>query len=219
MTVLAIDGPAGAGKSTTARAVARVLGWDYVDTGAMYRGLAWAALSRGVDPHDGNALGDLAASLRVRPAGDRIVVDGHDVTERIRGPEVTAAVPAVSSHPRVRAVMSGLQRRLAAGRDVVMEGRDIGTAVFPNAEVKVYLTASLAVRARRRARQLGRAEDAGTLADLESSLESRDANDSSRSSAPLAIPEKALVIDSTQLEIAAVVEAIVAEVRRALGGG
>jgi CMP/dCMP kinase len=209
VTIVAIDGPAGAGKSSTARGVARTLGWDYVDTGAMYRAVALAARQRAIDPEDGPALGALAASLRIAPQADRMIVDGADVTDRLRSPEVTDTVSAVSAHAEVRAVMSRLQRALAASRDVVMEGRDIGTSIAPHAEVKVYLTASLATRARRRCHQLGLRCDPETLADLESSLAERDRRDSSRAESPLSASPTAVVIDSTEHDLAAIVATIV----------
>jgi CMP/dCMP kinase len=215
VSVVAIDGPAGAGKSTVARAVADQLGWDYVDTGAMYRAVAVAALQRGIDPRDEGALAQLAAGVRVEPVGDRVLLDGADISTRIRDSEVTAAVSAVSAHPEVRAVMAKRQQELARGGDVVMEGRDIGTTIAPNADVKVYLTAGLSVRARRRARQLGLPESPSRLAEIESSLDARDAADSLRTASPLAKAEGAVTIDSTHIDVDEVVALIVERVRAA----
>jgi cytidylate kinase len=216
VSVVAIDGPAGAGKSTVARAVATALGWDYVDTGAMYRAVALAALQRDVDAADGDALADLAGTVRIEVNDDRVYLDGAEVTTRIRGPEVTAVVSEVSAQREVRAVMARRQQELARASNVVMEGRDIGTTVAPTAAVKVYLTASQPVRAERRARQLGLAPTPSTLADLESSLQGRDRADSGRQTSPLARANDALTIDSTDMDVGAVVALIVARVRESV---
>jgi CMP/dCMP kinase len=213
VSVVAIDGPAGAGKSTVARAVADEVGWDYVDTGAMYRAVALAALERHIDPEDPRALAQLAAVVGIEPVGDRIFLDGTDVSAPIRAARVTAAVSAVSAHPEVRAVMAERQQELARRGNVVMEGRDIGTTIAPKAELKVYLTASLPVRAQRRARQLGSQESPTTLAEIESSLEARDAADSGRKASPLAKAEGAVTIDSTDKDVDAVVALIVERIR------
>jgi cytidylate kinase len=219
VTVVAIDGPAGAGKSTVARELAHALGWRYVDTGAMYRALAFAALERGIEPTDGAALGRLASCLEITVDGHRVTVSGADVSGRIRAPEVTRWVSEVSAHPEVRSVMVLRQRRLAAAGDVVMEGRDIGTAVVPNAEVKVYLTASLPIRARRRARDLGLHTDASTLAELERELARRDATDASRATSPLSQAPDAMVVDATDADVDTVVRTIVARIERSGRGG
>src|SRR5215204_3321794 len=153
--VIAIDGPAGAGKSTVARAVAKRLGFTYLDSGAMYRCVALAALERGADPGDGGAMGDLAASLAIALDGDRVELDGRDVSAAIREPRVTDASSVVSTHPAVRGAMVAEQRRLIAAGRYVAEGRDIGTVVSPEAPLKVFLTASPQERARRRAEQMG----------------------------------------------------------------
>jgi cytidylate kinase len=218
VTVVAIDGPAGAGKSTVARELAHALGWRHVDTGAMYRALAVAALERGIEPSDGAALGRLASCLEITAEGPRVSVGGADVSGRIRAPEVTRTVSEVSAHPEVRSVMVLRQRRLAAG-DVVMEGRDIGTAVVPDAEVKVYLTASLPTRAWRRARDLGLPPDASTLAELERELARRDATDASRATSPLSQARDAMVVDATDVDVETVVRTIVARIERSGRGG
>src|SRR5947208_2570972 len=193
MPVVAIDGPAGSGKSTVARTVAARLGIAYLDTGAMYRSVAFAALGHGVDPTDGEALAKLASGLDIQ-LGDRVVVDGVDATAPIRSPEVTAVVSAVSAHPPVRAEMVHRQRRWAAEHGGgVAEGRDIGTVVFPDADVKVFLTASEDERARRRQRD-DRAPDVSAVA---ADLARRDALDSSRATSPLRPAEDAAVIDTT----------------------
>jgi cytidylate kinase len=219
VTVVAIDGPAGAGKSTVAQAVARELGWAYVDTGAIYRAVALAALERGVDVADGAALERLASALDLKVAGEHVHLDGRDVGARIRAADVTAAATTVAAHGGVRSALARLQADLAARGDVVMEGRDIATVVVPDAEVKVYLTASLPERARRRARQLGVDRDDAALKEVAQSLEARDAADSTRAASPLARAPGALVIDSTRSSVAEVTAAIVARVREVRRGG
>ena len=213
MSVVAIDGPAGAGKSTVARALAAALGWDYVDTGAMYRAVALAAIEHEIEPTDGDALARLAAQVRFEVIDDRVYLEGADVTTRIRDPEVTGVVSEVSAQRAVRGVMARRQQELARAGDVVMEGRDIGTTVAPTAEVKVYLTASLPVRAERRARQLSLPQNPSTIAEIESTLQARDRADSARETSPLARADDALTIDSTELDVDAVVALIVGRVR------
>ncbi|MGH2748144.1 MAG: (d)CMP kinase [Actinomycetota bacterium] len=210
MTAIAIDGPAGAGKSTVARAAARSLGYEYIDTGAMYRAIAWAALERGVDERDEPRLAALARSLLIEPQEDRLMVDGRDATAEIRGSEVTSVVSVVSAHPAVRAAMVDRQRALTRGRNVVMEGRDIASVVLPDAAVKVFLTASLTERARRRCRQLGLPEDPATLAATARDLELRDTEDSNRTSSPLTRSPEAVVIDSSDRSVEEVVAEIAA---------
>jgi cytidylate kinase len=216
---VAIDGPAGAGKSTVARAVARALGWSYVDTGAMYRAVALAILERGYDPADAEHVETLVGAVDIDAADDRVFLDGRDVTERIRRDDVTAAVSAVSAHPGVRRAMVERQRTLARRGEVVMEGRDIGSAVIPAARVKVFLDASLDERARRRARQQGLAPSPETLRDLAASLAGRDEADSSRAASPLVRAREAVVIDSTDEDVDGVVDAIVDLVRKAENAG
>ncbi|MGH2817118.1 MAG: (d)CMP kinase [Actinomycetota bacterium] len=213
MTVIAIDGPAAAGKSTVARAVALALGYEYLDTGAMYRAVALAALENDVDPQDGHGLGELARSLKIAATPGRATIDGRDVTARIRDSDVTELVPAISARPEVREALVALQRDAAATADVVMEGRDIGSAAVPDAEIKVFLTASPDERARRRVRQLGAAEDSDTLESYRLSIEARDASDSNRTLSPLVQPEDAFVIDSTGRPIDEVVDEIVSLAR------
>ncbi len=213
MTVIAIDGPAAAGKSTVARAVALALGYEYLDTGAMYRAVALAALENDVDPQDCHGLGELARSLKIAATPGRATIDGRDVTARIRDSDVTELVPAISARPEVREALVALQRDAAATADVVMEGRDIGSAAVPDAEIKVFLTASPDERARRRVRQLGAAEDSDTLESYRLSIEARDASDSNRTLSPLVQPEDAFVIDSTGRPIDEVVDEIVSLAR------
>jgi cytidylate kinase len=195
--VIAIDGPAGSGKSTVSRALARRLGLDRLDTGAMYRAVAWAALDRGIDPADRPAVASLARGLAI-VVGDRIEADGTDVTESIRGPEVSGAVSVVAANPDVRAVLVEHQRRWVASRGGgVVEGRDIGSVVFPGADVKVYLTASADERARRRPEE---GPDA---------LSRRDRLDSTRPVSPLGVADGARVIDTTGRAVADIVDEVV----------
>lgn len=211
--VIAIDGPVGAGKSTVARALARRLGYRYVDTGAMYRSVAWAAIHGGVSLADEPAVAGLARDLDIEfvpdPSGQRVMIDGEDATEAIRRPEMSEASSIVSAYPAVREAMVALQRRMGAARDVVMEGRDIGTVVFPDAEVKVYLDASLDERAGRRFRELqGRGETA-TYEEVRRALEDRDRRDSTRAHSPLRVAPGAIMVNSTGMVVEEVVEEIV----------
>ena len=198
MTVVAVDGPAGAGKSTVARAVADELGFTYLDTGAMYRAVALGATERGVPP------GSVAASLRIEP-GERVLVDGRDVTDEIRTPEVSEAASQAAADPEVRRAVAAQQRRLLARGDWVAEGRDIGTVIAPGAEVKVFLTAEPAERARRRAVELG--VDAATVL-AEQTI--RDERDRRREHSPLVPAEGAIEIDTTHMTLPEVVDRIVA---------
>lgn len=196
--VIAIDGPAGSGKSTVSQAVAVRLGLDRLDTGAMYRAVTWAVLEAGIDPGDQAAVADLARSLSLR-VGERVEADGVDVTEAIRGPEVSAAVSVVAANPEVRAAMVERQRRWMAERDGgVVEGRDIGSVVFPDADVKIFLTASDDERARRRPE-----EDPVAL-------HRRDRLDRSRPVSPLDVATGARIIDTTDRAVQDVVEEVVA---------
>lgn len=210
MAALAIDGPAGAGKSTVARAVASALGWRYVDSGAMYRAIALAVLRAGADAGDEDAVAAIAEAAQVDLDGARVRLDGDDVSERIRASDVTRIVSTVAAHPRVRSALLGKQRDLAAAADVVMEGRDIGTAVLPDAEIKVYLTATASERARRRALEQGLPQDETTLASMERELSRRDTADATRDVAPLTRAEGAHEVDTTGLTLEEVVERICA---------
>jgi cytidylate kinase len=208
MRVIAIDGPAGSGKSTVARLLAERLGLEYLDTGAMYRGVAFAALRRGIDPADADLVADMVGTLdlQVTPEGTR--VDGVDATIEIRGPEVTRAVSIVAANPAVRAEMVSRQREWARARGGgVLEGRDIGSVVFPDAELKVYLTASPEVRAERRSREVTDLDYHTVAADLAR----RDALDQGREIDPLQTAEEsdAVVVDTTDLTIDEVLELLV----------
>lgn len=195
---VAIDGPAGAGKSTLARSLAAHLGLERLDTGAMYRSVAWAALERGVDPADAPAVAALARGLAIE-VSERVLVDGADATQGIRSAAVDAAVSAVAANPEVRHEMVARQRAWVAARGGgVVEGRDIGTVVLPEADLKVYLTAVSGERARRRAAERG---GSVVLAEVAAALDRRDALDSTRRASPLPppgdVPPDALVVDST----------------------
>lgn len=221
--IVAIDGPSGSGKSSVAREVARRCGLTYLDTGAMYRSVAHACLERGVDPADDAATAEVARDLRIEfaPCGDgqRVLAGGEDVTAQIRTPEVERAVSPVSANPAVREAMVAEQRRFGEAGDVIAEGRDVGTVVFPNADVKVFLSASPEARARRRAVQreggdLARGVDAAVDAEAERAvledLVRRDAYDSSRAASPLRPADDAVRIDSSELSFDEVVQAVIA---------
>jgi CMP/dCMP kinase len=214
--VVAIDGPAGAGKSTIARRLAEDLGWAWLDTGAMYRAAACVALEAGVPLDDAGALARLVERLDIAltPTG-RVRVGTRDVTRRIRSPEVTAAVSRVASVPAVRRVMVGHQRRFAAANGrIVAEGRDIGTVVFPDACVKIYLDADADERARRRlAQEAGDRADVRAVGRVKADLEARDAQDRSRRVAPLRAAPDAWRLDTTHLTLEQVFEAVRSHVR------
>ncbi len=207
--IVAIDGPSGAGKGTVARAVAARLGFRHVDTGAMYRAVAWKAL------HDGLEIADEAAVVAVgeRAVFDleqgRVTIDGHDVAAAIRTPEIDKASAAVARHPAVRRVLVARQRALGAVGGIVMEGRDIGTVVFPDADVKIYLDASPEERARRRAADPAHAiSKVAQLSDVATALAERDKSDSTRAASPLAVAPDAVVIDTTGVPIGDVIERV-----------
>lgn len=203
--VIAIDGPAGSGKSTVGRLLANRLGLTYLDTGAMYRGVAFAVLRQGIDLEDPEAVADVACKVDLRIEEKVVLVDGVDATTEIRGPEVSAAVSAVAANSKVREELRERQRAWAGAHGGgVIEGRDIGSVVFPDALLKVYLTADPEVRANRRAVEIG-ADDAGEVAN---DMARRDAADSRRSDSPLVEPDGAVNIDSTHLGIDNVVDLI-----------
>ena len=206
--VIAIDGPAGAGKSTVAKGVARALGFTYLDSGAMYRAVALAALDRGIEPDDGARLGELAWDLNIDFQGDTIRLDGKPVEGRIRSPEVTIAASRVSVHPQVRQAMVKRQRELIAAGNYVAEGRDIGTVVSPDSPLKVFLTANEEERARRRA-----AESGESVTQVQEAIRDRDARDRERADSPLLAAEESVDIDTTDLSPDQVVERIVALAR------
>jgi len=214
---VAVDGPSGSGKSSTARGVAKRLGWSYLDTGAMYRAMTWWLLTHGVDVDDPLAVASRADEPRLEvftdPDGPGVLIDGLDVSEEIRDPNVTNAVSAVSAVPDVRKRLVELQRAAMEAGPVVIEGRDIGTVVVPDAPVKVFLVASSNARAERRTAELGNQHDVN-LEDTLTSLKRRDLLDSSRDVSPLSRADDAVEIDSTDLSLDEVIETVVALVRQ-----
>jgi cytidylate kinase len=203
--VVTVDGPAGAGKTTAARELARRLGFRLLDTGAMYRAVALSLARAGIDVDDEVALARHLAQLRLEVDGGRVRVNGRDVTEEIRTEAVGALTSRLTALHAVRDAVTPLQRRLASAGGIVLEGRDTGSVVWPQAEVKFYLDASLAERARRRHAELARAGAGVSLDEVQRELEERDARDRSRTVAPLVTPAQATVIDTTALTPDAVV--------------
>jgi cytidylate kinase len=216
MRVIAIDGPAGSGKSTVGRLLAERLGLTYLDTGAMYRAVAFAAIQHGVDPDDMDRVARLARAIDIEVGERGVFVDGIDASVEIRGPEVTRAVSLVAANPEVRDELRARQRQWAAERGGgVIEGRDIGSVVFPDAVLKVYLTASAEVRAARRAKEMtDLAYD-----DVAADIARRDAADTGREHSPLTEAEGSLVVDTSELGIPQVVEHLAELVEAADPGG
>ncbi len=213
--VVTIDGPAGAGKSVAARELARRLGFRLLDTGALYRALAWAVRQAGVHPDDSPALARVLDETRVEIAGDRVLVDGRDVSEQIRTPEISRLTSQLTTLGPVRDKMTPLQRELAARGGIVLEGRDTGTVVWPGAEVKFYLDADLETRARRRRLDLlARGVDMDLTAVVED-VARRDRQDIERALAPLRKPEGAVVVDTSRLGVEDVVERMLKVVEQA----
>jgi len=210
--VIAIDGPAGAGKSTIASRIARKLGYVNLESGAMYRALALKAIEGDVGFDDEAGLVELAekSHIDLEPSfdGNRVLLDAQNVSQRIRDRDVTEAASKVSVHPRVRAWMVARQRAMGAGGGIVMEGRDIGTKVFPNADVKIFLDADPSVRGDRRFRQQGPDQDPKKAEALVAELRERDHRDRTRATSPLVAAPDAVVIDSTQLSIDQVLERV-----------
>lgn len=218
---MAIDGPSAAGKSTVARAVARRLGYRYLDTGAMYRSVALIALRRGIALTDAAALGRLADALAIEFApvssGEGVLADGEEVSEALRSPEVSAAASLVSAVEGVRSAMVARQRALAADGGVVVEGRDIGTVVFPDAEVKVFLDATLDARVRRRYEELRAREAPVTLEEVQRDEAERDRRDATRPLSPLRPAGDSVVIDTTTLSADQVADAVIRLVEERAG--
>jgi CMP/dCMP kinase len=206
--VIAIDGPAGAGKSTVARGVAKALGFTYLDSGAMYRCVALAALERHVDQEDGERLGELAWSLDIGFDGGSIQLDGKPVEGKVRTPEVTIAASHISVHPQVRQAMVKRQRELIATGNYVAEGRDIGTVVSPDSPLKIFLIADEDERARRRA-----ADSGESIAEVQQAMRDRDTRDQQRADSPLRAADDSLEVDTTDLSPDDVVERIAALAR------
>ena len=215
--VITIDGPAGAGKTTVSRTLADRLGYRYIDTGALYRAVALTASRKGVRSADDAALGKLCRGLELQyvqtESGLRLLANGEDVTEKLRTPEVTMLASAVSARPVVRRYLLDVQRAIGRRKGAVVEGRDMGTVVFPNAEVKFYLDAAEKTRARRRFLEL-QSKSQLNLAEVERDLRKRDTNDSTRSEAPLRPAVDAIRIDSTNMGIDEVVAVMLGYIER-----
>jgi cytidylate kinase len=213
--VITIDGPAGAGKSTAARELARRLGYRLVDTGALYRGLAWAVREAKLAPEDGPSVRAVLERTTVELDGDRVLVNGRDVTREIRSPEISELTSQLTALRPVRDKMTPVQRGLAAGGGVVLEGRDTGSVVWPEAEVKFYLDADLETRARRRREELAARGVAAELAAVREEVARRDRQDMGRVLAPLVKPAGAIVVDTTGRDIEDVVQAMQKAVEQA----
>jgi len=211
--IIAIDGPSGAGKGTISRTLAETLGYRHVDTGAMYRAVGWKAAHEGVPLDDEAAVSALAQRANLVVEGGVVTIDGHDVTREIRTPEIDRAATAVARLPKVREVLVARQRTLGAEGGVVMEGRDIGTVVFPNADVKIYLDASAEERARRRAADTAHSGSQAGQAAVAAAIDARDKADTTRTISPLAIAPDAVHIDTTGMPIGSVVDQVMGLVR------
>lgn len=216
IAVIAIDGPAGAGKSTVARRVADQLGFDFLDTGAMYRAATWRAMTGGVDLNDSTALIESTRAMQLEMHDGRVRVDGTDVTDAIRTPEVTRNIRCLDGIPEVRARLGALQREIGCAHPTVAEGRDMGTVVFPDAACKIFLEAGLDERARRRSAELALKGTHANVEDVMEDIRVRDENDTMRATSPLRAAADARRIDTTGLTVDEVVERVVGAAREAL---
>jgi len=216
--IIAIDGPSGAGKGTVARAIAAELGYRHIDSGAMYRAVGWKALQLGVAVDQEAEIAGIAETSDIDISATGVTIDGVDVTRAIRTPEIDRTAAAVARLPRVRAILVGRQRTLGASGGIVMEGRDIGTVVFPDADVKIYLDAAAEERARRRAHDSAHTGVPAALADVATLLRERDRSDSTRAASPLYAAADATFIDTTDTPIDEVVSRVLSIVRGKLAG-
>ena len=220
---IAIDGPSGAGKSTLAKSIAKTLGYLYVDTGAIYRTIGYAVYARGTDPKDAEAVAALLPELEIGLTYEadglqHMTLNGENVTDKIRLPEISLYASAVSAHPAVRAHLLEMQRQLAREHSVVMDGRDIGTVVLPDATVKIFLTASVEERALRRCRELEQRGTPEAYEQVLAEMRQRDYNDSHRVAAPLRKAEDAVLLDTTELDFGQSREALLKIIRERTAG-
>ena len=212
LLLITIDGPAGAGKTTVSKMLARELGYRYLDTGALYRAVAYAVRAAGISPNDDRGLGDVCGTLQLGVEENRLVSNGVDITDRIRSPEITMLASAVSARPVVRQALLTIQREMGRPKGLVAEGRDMGTVVFPEADLKFFLDATVRQRAVRRFAQYGTGNDQ-SLEQIEQDIRRRDENDSSRDIAPLRPAGDAVIIDSTAMTARHVIDLMMQSVK------
>ena len=212
--LITIDGPAGAGKTTLSKMLATNLNYRYLDTGALYRAVAYAIRQQGVRVDDDPSLAKVCADIQIQFVEDRLLLYGVDISDRIRTPEITMLASAASARPLVRKALLGIQRKIGHGKGLVAEGRDMGTVVFPEADLKFFLDASIHQRAQRRHAQYGETNNDQSLEEIEKDIRRRDENDSNRDVAPLRPASDAIIIDSTRLPADQVLERMLAHVHQ-----